>query len=86
MQASGEPDPGSPDFPGLKDILDQSARSLKKRMISAALERSGGNKSEAAKMLQVDYKTLYNLVKELSINPKMSFSETETESSGLSQP
>jgi DNA-binding NtrC family response regulator len=61
------------DFPGLKEVLDRSSRGMKRRMIEMALEKSGGNKSEAAKMLKVDYKTLYNLIKELEINPKLSF-------------
>jgi two-component system response regulator AtoC len=73
-----EPDPSEPSFPGLKEVLDRSARSLKRRMILAALEKTGGNKSEAARMLQVDYKTLYNLVKELDINLKVSYESAES--------
>jgi len=72
------PDPAGPEFPGMKDLLEQSARGIKRRLILAALERSNGNKSEAARMLQVDYKTLYNLIKELDITPKTSFQGAET--------
>jgi DNA-binding NtrC family response regulator len=71
------PDPASAAFPGMKDVLEQQARSLKRRLILAALERSGGNKSEAARLLQVDYKTLYNLAKELDISAKVSFEGQE---------
>ncbi len=64
-------------FPGMKEVLDQSARSLKRRLISAALERSNGNRADAAKMLKVDYKTLYNLVKELDIVTKVAVQDAE---------
>lgn len=61
--AQEEDDPAS----GMKDALERQARALKRRMIVSALERCHGNKSEAARFLKVDYKTLYNLIKELDI-------------------
>jgi two-component system response regulator AtoC len=68
------PNPAAPDFPGLKEVLDASGRNIKRQLIQKALEHCKGNKTEAAKLLKVDYKTLYNLSKEID------FGDPETNS------
>jgi len=43
----------------LSDIIQQVIESLEKYLITQILVSTGGNKAEAARILQVDYKTLY---------------------------
>jgi DNA-binding NtrC family response regulator len=47
----------------LKEIADAAAADAEKRAISEVLQRTGGNKSQAARLLRVDYKTLHLKVK-----------------------
>jgi two-component system nitrogen regulation response regulator GlnG len=47
----------------LKDIADSAAADAERRAISEALQNTSGNKTQAARLLQVDYKTLYNKLK-----------------------
>ncbi|MBI5143130.1 MAG: sigma-54-dependent Fis family transcriptional regulator [Nitrospirae bacterium] len=51
----------------LKQVSGAVVRDAETRAIRRALELSGGNKSKAAVMLQVDYKTLLTKMKEYSI-------------------
>lgn len=64
------PDIGFSKGLSLKKIIKKSVNDIEKRIIIEALIRTGGNKSKAAKMLSVDYKTLYNKVKHHNINIK----------------
>jgi len=43
----------------LRDITRECVRRTEHRVLTAILERTGGNKSQAARLLNCDYKTLY---------------------------
>jgi DNA-binding NtrC family response regulator len=62
-----------PEFPGMREAVDESAKRLKRELVLAALAQCGGNRRQAAQLLKVDIKTLYNLVKELNIVPRTVF-------------
>jgi DNA-binding NtrC family response regulator len=47
----------------LKEIGDGAMAEAERRAITEALQNAQGNKAQAARMLQVDYKTLYNKLK-----------------------
>lgn len=52
---------------GLRESVKEVTREVEKKLIMEALEKSGGKKSVAAKMLGVDEKTLYNKMREYQI-------------------
>jgi DNA-binding NtrC family response regulator len=43
----------------LAEILGQAISQLEKHLITRALESTNGNKAQAARLLKIDYKTLY---------------------------
>jgi len=45
--------------PSLKEIADRAAAEAERQAICLALHATRGNKSEAARLLRVDYKTLH---------------------------
>ena len=47
----------------LKEIAETAAADAEKRAIQEILQRTNGNKSQAARLLRVDYKTLHLKVK-----------------------
>jgi two-component system nitrogen regulation response regulator GlnG len=49
----------------LTKVTRECVRQIEERIISAVLDRTGGNKSQAARLLNVDYKTLFYKAKEL---------------------
>jgi len=49
----------------LKDVTRECVRQIEQSIIAAVLEQTGGNRSKAARLLNVDYKTLYYKAKEL---------------------
>jgi two-component system nitrogen regulation response regulator GlnG len=51
----------------LRDIVRSSTVHVERVAITHALRKTGGNKSKAARLLQVDYKTLHSKVKEYGI-------------------
>lgn len=51
----------------LKTITEQAACEAQRSAILMALERSRGNKSRAARLLNVDYKTLLSKIKKLEV-------------------
>ena len=51
----------------LKENLRRSREETERRLISAALAETGGNKLKAAKLLSIDRKALYNKLKEYSL-------------------
>ena len=53
----------NPDNRPLKEIIDKFTESIEKRLIAEEIERCDGNKSEAARRLGVDYKTLLRKMK-----------------------
>jgi DNA-binding NtrC family response regulator len=74
LARSGRIDAGELEIPtapgegsGLLDAAGSASREAQKRMISAALEKSQGNKTRAARMLKISYRTLLNRLKELGM-------------------
>ena len=51
----------------LKELVQFHMNALEKRLIHKALAEAMGNKSEAARRLEVDYKTLLRKIKALGI-------------------
>ena len=47
----------------LKEIADAAIAEAEKRAIAETLQKTNGNKSQAARLLRVDYKTLHLKVK-----------------------
>ena len=54
----------------LKDAKKQAVEGIEKSYILNALEKSGWNKSEAAKLLDLNYKTLREKIKEYDLQKK----------------
>lgn len=54
-------------FMPLKEVSAIAVRDVEKRAIKQALQITGGNKTKAAAMLQIDYKTLLTKIKEYDI-------------------
>ena len=52
---------------GLHEIVHEATAYLEKALIEYVLEETKGNKSQAAKRLQIGYKTLYRKLQEYSI-------------------
>ena len=51
----------------LKHIVREKTVELEKQIISSVLGHTGGNKAEAARLLNVDYKTIHSKIKTLGI-------------------
>jgi two-component system nitrogen regulation response regulator GlnG len=51
--------PGATDAPSLREIAEAAAEAAEKKAIAGALRSAGGNKTHAARLLRVDYKTLH---------------------------
>jgi two-component system nitrogen regulation response regulator GlnG len=64
--SSSTPGQGWDDLP-LREIVQSNKVHVERKAIAQALRRTGGNKTRAARLLQVDYKTLYSKVKEYGI-------------------
>jgi DNA-binding NtrC family response regulator len=60
------PSQGWGDLP-LREIVQSNKVHVERGAIAHALRRTGGNKAKAARLLQVDYKTLHSKVKEYGI-------------------
>ena len=58
---------GAYDELSLKDIVKKGVGNIEKQIIKDVLKHTGGNKSKASRMLKIDYKTLYNKIKEYGI-------------------
>jgi DNA-binding NtrC family response regulator len=52
----------------LREILQQSITAVEREVLSEVLRTTGGNKAKAARLLQVDYKTIHEKVKKLGIH------------------
>ena len=52
----------------LKELADRAAAEAERQAIRLALYATRGNKSEAARLLRVDYKTLYLKMKQYVID------------------
>jgi len=73
--AQAQPDP--PGVPSaltgnesLRDIARRGAREAERKALSEVLERVNWNRSEAARVLKVSYKTLLNKITECGLSPK----------------
>ena len=66
LPAFSEPVPS--EEPSLKDIVRRHTRELERQVLESTLERTGGNKARAARLLHIDYKTIHTKVKELGIS------------------
>lgn len=55
----------------LAELVQEQTRELERAIIAQALERTGGNKLQAAKLLQIDYKTLHRKLKQLGLGQRM---------------
>ena len=62
--APGEVAPGG----SLRDVADQAAHAAERLAIGSALQATGGNKSQAARLLRTDYKTLHVKMRQLGIS------------------
>ena len=51
----------------LKELVQRHKERIERRVIRDTLQRTGGNMAETARKLSVDYKTIYNKVKEYDI-------------------
>jgi len=51
----------------LKEILQQSITAVEREVFTQVLKQTGGNKAKAARLLQIDYKTIHEKVKKLGI-------------------
>jgi len=56
-----------PDGSSLKEIAETAAADAEQHAIRQVLERTKGNKSEAARLLRTDYKTLHIKMKQYGI-------------------
>jgi two-component system nitrogen regulation response regulator GlnG len=52
----------------LKELVRRATKAVERAALSEALGKAGGNKAKAARLLQIDYKTIYLKVKEYCIN------------------
>jgi DNA-binding NtrC family response regulator len=52
----------------LKTLMQQAAAQVEREAIERVLRQTRGNKSRAARLLQIDYKTLYAKLKAYSID------------------
>ena len=51
----------------LSEIVQQSVLAVEKEVLNEVLRFTGGNKARAARLLQVDYKTIHTKVKKFGI-------------------
>ena len=52
----------------LKEIVQRNTLALERTVLSRTLHQTGGNKAEAARLLQIDYKTMHTKIKKLGIS------------------
>jgi len=58
---------GSTEDFSLKKIVNQLSQETERRIILEVLKRTKGNKAETARLLKINYKTLYNKIREYKI-------------------
>ena len=64
----------------LRDMVARCVGNVEKKLITEVLKRTGGNKSQAAKILKIDYKTIHYKVKDYGINIQTTTKITENTS------
>jgi two-component system nitrogen regulation response regulator GlnG len=62
-----QPEEGSEVGLPLKEIVQRATADVERRCIVEALKRTGGNKSKAARLLQIDRKTMHSKIKDYGI-------------------
>jgi DNA-binding NtrC family response regulator len=62
-----QPEEGSEIGLPLKEIVQRATADVERRCIIEALKRTGGNKSKAARLLQIDRKTMHSKIKDYGI-------------------
>lgn len=75
MRAATHVTPGNghgPQWKGLplREVVRQHLIMVERRVLTEALRTASGNKARAARMLQIDYKTIHQKLKEYGIQPK----------------
>ncbi len=61
-------EPTDPDDASLKAVSENAVRLAEKARIEEALRKTGGNRSRAAEILKVSYKTLLTKIKDYGIS------------------
>lgn len=62
----------------LKEIVDQKVKTIEREVLVQVLKSTGGNKAKAARILQIDYKTIQTKLKRFGLfNSLSSLSENE---------
>ena len=61
----------------LRDMVAKCVENVEKKLITEVLKRTGGNKSQAAKILKIDYKTMHYKVKNYGIKIQTTTEITE---------
>jgi two-component system nitrogen regulation response regulator GlnG len=56
--------------PSLREIAERAVAEAERLAIRLSLQATGGNKSEAARLLRVDYKTLHLKLKRYGIDAR----------------
>ena len=51
----------------IREIVEQSTAAVEREVLTQVLRTTGGNKAKAARLLQIDYKTIHEKVKRLGI-------------------
>jgi len=67
-QVPAVPDVRAGDTVPLKELVRNAAREVEQRVIAQVLEKTGGNKSQAARMMGIDYKTILAKVSEYHLD------------------
>ncbi len=63
----------------LRAIVAQSATTVEREVLLQTLRQTGGNKAKAARLLQVDYKTIQSKIKRYGINSNQEMAYDEKE-------
>ena len=67
----------------LKQIVQQNTDQIERTVLLQTLERAGGNKAKAARMLGIDYKTIHTKLRQYGIKKKV---KANTQEKDLSDP
>ena len=61
----------------LREIVRRGTLAIEREVLIQALRKTGGNKAKAARLLQIDYKTMHTKVKQLGISSEGGWHEQE---------
>jgi two-component system nitrogen regulation response regulator GlnG len=57
------------EMPSMKQIVERAVGDIEREALLEALRRAAGNKAGAARLLRIDYKTLYSKLKKYGLHP-----------------